>query len=111
VQKVALVGLFSLQLLQVTGCLLLDSLKSSFTVLRAFCISLAAVWNAFSISNPIFEKASLQSSVGAGTPASTPRLVLKPHLVQKFASSGSFSLQWEQKTMNIAYGKQLKRTI
>lgn len=78
------------------GSLLVASLILSLAVLKAFSISLPAIVNAFSISSPILEKASLKSSHGVDMPASTPFLVLTPHLEQKYAFSGSSSPQLEQ---------------
>lgn len=79
-----------------TCFLLADSRIDSRAVLKAFSISSPAIENAFSISRPILDSASFNSSHGAEMPASTPLLVLDPHLGQKYASSGSSSPHLEQ---------------
>lgn len=84
------------------GSLLVASLILSLAVLKAFSISLPAIVNVFSISSPILEKASLKSSHGVDMPASTPILVLTPHLGQKYDFSGSSSPQLEQYVITIS---------
>jgi hypothetical protein len=102
-QKLASPRFACLQYEQTTGSLVGDCRMFSLAVVKACWISLAAVANAFSISWPIFENASLKSSNGTFTPASTPSLVRAPHREQKYASSESFSPHLEQKTVTITF--------
>lgn len=102
-QKLTSPKFVCLQYEQTIGSLVGDCRVFSLAVVKACWISLAAVANAFSISWPIFENASLKSSNGTYTPASTPFLVRAPHREQKCASSESFSPHLEQKTVTITF--------
>ena len=95
-QNRALAGFFSWQEGHDTGSLPVVSLIFSRAVLKALSISLPAIENAFSISSPVLWNASLKSSVTVEIPASTPFFVLKPHIGQKYAFSGSSSPHFEQ---------------
>jgi len=69
---------------------------------------LAATEKAFSSSRLILANAAFNSSEGPGTFVSTPFMVLAPHFGQKRASSGSFSLQFEQYAISTPHIKQIK---
>ncbi len=69
-------------------------------------MSLAAVEKAFSNSLLILANATFNSSEGSETFVSTPFAVFVPHFGQKSASSGSFSLQFEQNVINLPHIKQ-----